>query len=142
MDKDLLSTELSTNINNYIIYDDDVCNGNIFMKRYRTTSFLGIDDKVWKLRKFRLFNPYLEIWNEKNYIKSVTKIKIKPKTVLSRLYSSQEYVPINKHHNNSSKRFIFKFFIVITSKYYYFSSLRLDSIIIFRNALMKIINNK
>ena len=46
----------TTNIHNYTIYDDDVCNGTIFMKRWRSTSFLGIDVKVWKYRKFRLFN--------------------------------------------------------------------------------------
>tara|TARA_A100001011_G_C14255903_1_gene820075 strand:- start:827 stop:1252 length:426 start_codon:yes stop_codon:yes gene_type:complete len=141
MDEDLLSSEPSTNIDNYIIYDDDVCNGNIFMKRYRNTSFLGIDDKVWKLRKFRLFKPYLEIWKENNYKKS-HKIKINKKTVLSRLYSTEAYVPIHKHHSDSSRRFIFKFFIVVYGKYYYFASLRLDSICIFRDALIKIINNK
>ena len=142
MDEDLLSSEPSTNIDNYIIYDDEVCNGNIFMKRYRNTSFLGMDDKVWKLRKFRLFKPYLEIWKENNYKKSLNKIKINKKTVLSTLYTTEAYVPIHKHHRNSSKRVVFKFFIVVYGKYYYFASLRLDSICIFRNAIIKIINNK
>ena len=64
MDEDLLASVPTTNIHNYTIYDDDVCNGTIFMKRWRSTSFLGIDVKVWKYRKFRLFNSYLEIWKE------------------------------------------------------------------------------
>ena len=142
MDEDLLSSVPSTNIHNYTIYDDDVCNGTIFMKRWRSTSFLSMDVKVWKYRKFRLFNSYLEIWKENKYKKSLHKIPINKKTILSNLISCKEYVPVSKNHYNSSKRCVFKFFFIISGKYYYFCSLRLDSICIFRDALIKIINNK
>ncbi len=45
-------------IDKYKIENNVICQGKILMKRYRFTSFLGLDLKVWKLKKFYIDNKF------------------------------------------------------------------------------------
>lgn len=118
-------------IDKYEIKNDDICHGSILMRRYRSTSFLGIDKRVWKLKNFSIENNYFYFWRveDSEYNPELIK-KIKLKDLrCGRMFSSKEWIPTNFDYNKRSKKCVFKFNVYRGyNSIMKFASIRLDSI--------------
>ncbi len=118
-------------INEYKIVNDDICRGKILMRRYRSTSFLGMDLKVWKLKNFSIEDNYFYFWrvDDNDHIPELVK-KYKLKNLrCGKMFSSKEWIPTNFDYNKPCKKYVFKFNVYNRSKAVMkFASLRLDSI--------------
>ena len=118
-------------INEYKIVNDDICRGKILMKRYRYTSFLGMDLKVWKLKNFSIEDDYFHFWrvDDDDHMPEVVK-KYKLKNLrCGKMFSSKEWIPKNFDYNKPCKKYVFKFNVYKGSKTVMkLASLRLDSI--------------
>lgn len=131
-------------INKYKIENDDICRGKILMKRYRFTSFLGMDLKVWKLKNFSIEDKFFYFWrvNDIQHAPEIVK-KIKLKGLkCGQMYSSKEWIPQNHDYNKSCKKYVFKFNVYKQNKCIMrLASLRLDSLETLYNELFHVFEN-
>jgi hypothetical protein len=114
-------------IDKYKIENNVICQGKILMKRYRFTSFLGLDLKVWKLKKFYIDNKFFYFWRVNGDF--VLKKKLLKGLCCGKMISSKEYIPIDDDYNYSVKKYVYKFNVYKgQKKIIQFASIRLDSI--------------
>ena len=101
--------------------------GKILIKRYISSSFLGLGTKIWKLKQFRFIGPYFEFWRIGEH-DNAKKINLN-NCYCSKMYSSLENIPVDTNNFETSLRYVFTFKIYKSSKkILHFASLRLDSI--------------
>ena len=123
--EDGLSDEMKA-IHNYRI-NNTAHYGKILIKRYISSSFLGLSTKIWKLKQFRFIGPYFEFWRIGQH-NNAKKINLKYCSC-SKLYSSMKKIPIDLDNLETSIRYVYTFKInKYRKKVLEFASLRLDSI--------------